>query len=69
MNGVRPGSLRIAAMQTLVGPLVDIARSLVGGVTLAEGDQVPSEAVVRLLDKLEHESVGSLAAPSLPSGT
>lgn len=56
-------------MQTLVGPLVDIARSLVGGVTLAEGDQVPSEAVVRLLDKLEHESVGSLAAPSLPSGT
>ena len=47
-------------MQALVGPLVDIAGSLIGGVTLAEGDHVPGEAVVGLLDQLEHESVGRL---------
>jgi len=47
-------------MQTLVGSLVEVAGFLVGGVTLAEGDQVPSEAIVGLLDQLEHESVGRL---------
>ena len=47
-------------MQTLVGPLVDVTGSLIGGVTLAKGDQVLSEAVVGLLDQLEHESVGRL---------
>jgi hypothetical protein len=35
-------------MRTLVGALVDIAGSLVGGVTLAKRDQVPGEAVAGL---------------------
>lgn len=35
-------------MQTLVGPLVDVAGSLIGGMTLAEGDHAPGEAVVGL---------------------
>jgi fido (protein-threonine AMPylation protein) len=52
--------LRIVPMQTLVGPLVDIAGSLIGGVTLAEGDHAPGEAAVGLLDQLEHEAVGCL---------
>ncbi len=47
-------------MQTLVGSLVDIAGSLIGGVALAEGDHVLGKAVVGLLDQLEHESVGRL---------
>ena len=47
-------------MHALVGSLVDIAGSLIGGVTLAEGDHVPREAVVGLLDQLEHESVGRI---------
>lgn len=45
-------------MQTLVGPLVDIAGSLTGGVTLAKGNHVPGEAPVWLLNQLEHEPVG-----------
>ena len=47
-------------MQTLVCPLVDIAGSFIGGVALAEGDHVPGEAVVGLLDQLEHEPGGRL---------
>lgn len=54
----RQASLRIATMQTLVGPLVDIAGPLIGGVTLAVGDHAPGEAVVWLLDQLEYEPVG-----------
>ncbi len=56
-------------MQTLVGALVDIASSLVGGVTLTKRDQVPGEAVVGLLDQLKHKPVRSIEAPSLSSGT
>ena len=52
--------LRVATMQTLVGPLVDITSPVVGGVTLAKCDQVPSEAVVGLLNQLEHEPLGRL---------
>jgi hypothetical protein len=52
--------LRIAAMQTLVGALIDIAGFVIGGVTLAKGDQAPSETIVGLLDQLEHESIGRL---------
>jgi hypothetical protein len=46
----RQVQLRVAAVQALVGSLVDVAGSLIGGVTLAEGDHVPGEAFVRLLD-------------------
>ncbi len=61
MSGhARQAQLWIATMQTLVSPLVDVAGSLIGGMTLAEGDHVPGEAVVGLLDQLEHESVGCL---------
>lgn len=56
-------------MQALVGPLVDVAGSLIGGMTLAEGDHVPGESVVELLDQLEHEPVRRSEAPCLPIGT
>src|ERR1700733_12615940 len=52
-------------MQTLVGPLINVAGSLVGGVTFTEGDQVPSEAGVWLLDQLEHEPVRRLRSALL----
>ncbi|HYM44788.1 MAG TPA: hypothetical protein VES65_01330 [Solirubrobacteraceae bacterium] len=52
-------------MQALVGSLVDVAGSLIGGVTLAEGDHVPGEALVGLLDQLENESVASLCGALL----
>jgi hypothetical protein len=47
-------------MHALVRSLVDIAGSLVGRVALAEGDHVPGEAAVGLLDQLEYESAGCL---------
>lgn len=59
-SSTRQAQLQITAMQTLVGSLIDIAGSLISGVTLADRAHVPGEAVVGLLDQLEHESAGRL---------
>lgn len=45
-------------MQTLMGTLVDVARSPIVRVPLSKRDKVPDQTVVRSFLKLKHEAIG-----------
>jgi hypothetical protein len=56
-------------MQSLVRSLVDVTGSLIGGVTLAKGDQVPARLSSGFWISWNTNPEGVCEAPSLPSGT
>jgi len=58
--------LWIATMQAVVGALVDSAGRRVVGMALAEGDEVPDEAPVWVLNQLKHETERGLGCPLTP---
>lgn len=60
----RAGRSGVAAMQALVGALVDSARGRVAWVALSKGEEVPDEAAVRVLRQLKHEAEWRLRCPT-----